>query len=220
MSLVRLSFVCQTAVFGLALWTCAAWAEEGKIYKYTEKDGTIVYTNAPKGRDKGTASAMSNMPKEAQASSAGAQSATLQAKYEPFEEMVLACAQKYKLPAALLKAIMHVESAFEPAAVSPKGAVGLMQLMPETARQLAVENLWEPKANIEAGARYLRILSNLFDGNMLQALAAYNAGPNAVKKYGGQIPPYAETQLYVRKVLLLYFVYQYQSPPLKEKPKP
>jgi soluble lytic murein transglycosylase-like protein len=201
----------------LALWMGAAWAEEGKIYKYIEKDGTIVYTSKPRERDKVMPSAI---PKGAQMDSAGIRNAAFQAKYKPFEEIVLACAQKYKLPAALLKAIMHVESAFEPTAVSPKGAVGLMQLMPQTAQQLAVENLLNVEANIEAGARYLRMLSELFDGNMVQALAAYNAGPNAVKKYGGQIPPYAETQLYVRKVLSLYFVYQYQNTQLKEKQEP
>jgi len=202
---------------GFALWVCAAWAEEGGIYKYTEKDGTIVYTNTPKGRDKATPSAIPTT------NLGGATSTAFQTKYEPFEEIVLACAQKYKLPAALLKAVMQVESAFEPRAVSPKGAVGLMQLMPQTAWQLAVENLMDARANIEAGARYLRILSHMFDGDMVQVLAAYNAGPNAVKKYGGQIPPYAETQLYVRKVLSLYFVYQYPSTPstqLKEKQKP
>jgi soluble lytic murein transglycosylase-like protein len=202
----------QIAVVGLALWMCVAWAEEGKIYKYIEKDGTIVYTNTPRGRDKVPPS---STPRAAPPVM-GAQNAALQAKYQPFEEMVLANAQKYKLPAALLKAVMHVESAFEPAAVSPKGSMGLMQLMPGTAQQLAVEDALNAKANIEGGARYLRMLSNLFDGDMVQVLAAYNAGPDAVKKYGGQIPPYPETQLYVRKVLSLYFVYQYPTQ-LKEK---
>jgi len=201
------------ALVGLALWICAAWAEEGKIFKYTEKDGTIVYTTTPRGRDKVTPSAI---PPKAQPW-VGAHNAAFQAKYEPFEEMVLACAQKYKLPAALLKAVMQVESAFEPQALSPKGAMGLMQLMPGTAQQLGVENPWDARANIEGGARYLRMLANAFDGNMLQALAAYNAGPNAVRKYGGLVPPYTETQLYVRKVLSLYFVYQYSTTQLKEE---
>ncbi|MCL2625199.1 MAG: lytic transglycosylase domain-containing protein [Cystobacterineae bacterium] len=212
-------YICPLAAVGLALWVGVVSAEEGKIYKYIGENGTTVYTNVPRGRDKAKASAI---PKSAQmgAGATGAQNAVFQAKYEPFEEMVLACAQKYQLPAALLKAVMHVESAFEPGAVSPKGAVGLMQLMPQTAQQLAVENLVDADANIEAGARYLRILSDLFEGNMVQTLAAYNAGPNAVKKYGGQIPPYAETQLYVRKVLSLYFVYQYKNTQRKEEPKP
>ncbi|MCL2178572.1 MAG: lytic transglycosylase domain-containing protein [Proteobacteria bacterium] len=210
-------YICLLLPAGLALWVCVASAEESKIYKYVEKDGTIVYTNAPRGRDKGKTSAI---PKATQTGAVGAQNLAFQSKYEPFEEMVLACAQKYQLPAALLKAVMHAESAFEPSAISPKGALGLMQLMPQTAQQLAVENLLDANANIEAGARYLRMLADLFEGNMVQTLAAYNAGPNALKKYGGQIPPYAETQHYVRKVLALYFVYQYKNTQRKEKPKP
>ncbi|MCL2012199.1 MAG: lytic transglycosylase domain-containing protein [Cystobacterineae bacterium] len=219
------SMLSRVSRVGLALWACATWAEEGKIYKYVEKDGTIVYTNAPQGREKMKASEKASaagplgIAKGAHVGALGVQNAAFQAKYKPFEAMVLASAQKHGLPAALLKAMMHVESAFEPHAVSPKGAVGLMQLMPQTAQQLAVENLLDAKANIEAGARYFRMLSKLFDGNMVQALAAYNAGPNAVKKYGGQIPPYAETQLYVRKVLSLYSIYQYPHSQLKEKPK-
>jgi len=196
----------------IVLWRGVAQAGEGKIYTYTEEDGTIVYTTTPRGRDKVAPSAIAREAKPLE----GEQQAAFQAKYKPFEEMVLACAQKYKLPAALLKAVMHVESAFEPQALSPKGAMGLMQLMPGTAQQLSVKEPFEVKANIEGGARYLRMLFNLFEGNMVQVLAAYNAGPNAVKKYGGQIPPYAETQLYVRKVLSLYFIYQYPSQ-LKEE---
>jgi len=202
------------SVVGLALWVCTTWAEEGRIYKYTEKDGTIVYTTTPREGDKAKPSAI---PKEAQPDVAGARNTAFQAKYEPFEETVLASAQKYKLPAALLKAIIHVESSFEPNAVSPKGAMGLMQLMPGTAQQLGIAEPFNVGANIEGGARYLRMLANAFDGNMVQVLAAYNAGPNAVRKYGGQIPPYAETQLYVRRVLALYFIYQYPGIQLKEK---
>jgi len=206
-SLPHLTLVC------LAVWMAPARAEEGRIFKYTQEDGTIVYTNAPKGRDRVAPSAI---PREA-SPVAGAKNAAFQAKYEPFEETVRSCAEKYTLPAALLKAVMHAESAFESQALSPRGAMGLMQLMPGTARQLGVENPWEAEANIEGGARYLRMLSNAFDGNMVQVLAAYNAGPNAVKKQGGRIPPYAETQSYVRRVLSLYFVYQYQDTQRKEK---
>ncbi len=106
---------------------------------------------------------------------------------------------------------MHAESAFDPQAVSTVGASGLMQLMPPTAQEMYVKDIFDPKDNIEGGVRYLRVLANEFDGDMVKMVAGYNAGPEAVKKYNGQVPPYAETQAYVRKVLSLYFQYKTRS---------
>lgn len=103
---------------------------------------------------------------------------------------------------ALLRAVVQAESAFQPHAISPKGAVGLMQLMPDTARELGVRNRYNPEQNLRGGARYLRQLLLKFSSLKL-ALAAYNAGPGAVAQYRG-IPPYAETRQYVHKILSLY----------------
>ncbi len=103
---------------------------------------------------------------------------------------------------------MHAESNFDPNAVSPKGACGLMQLMPATATEMYVKDIFDEKENIEGGVRYLRVLANQFDGDMVKMIAAYNAGPDAVRKYGGEMPPYEETQEYVRKVLQLYYHYK------------
>jgi soluble lytic murein transglycosylase-like protein len=100
----------------------------------------------------------------------------------------------------LLYAIMHRESSFRRGAVSPKGARGLMQLMPATAARFGVTNIFEPRQNIEGGARYVRFLLNLFDGDVRLTLAGYNAGEGAVMKYGRRVPPYAETQEYVRRI--------------------
>lgn len=103
----------------------------------------------------------------------------------------------------LVKAIVRAESGFRPDAVSPKGAVGLMQLMPGTARELKVKDSLDPYQNVEAGVRYLKKLLTRFPNNITHAVAAYSAGPDAVEKYRG-IPPYSETQLYVQVVMVLY----------------
>lgn len=104
----------------------------------------------------------------------------------------------------LLYSIMHQESSFKSHAVSPKGARGLMQLMPLTASRYGVTNIFDPRQNIEGGARYLRFLLNYFDGDLDLALAGYNAGEGAVEKYGWRIPPYSETQEYVRRISRRY----------------
>ena len=99
---------------------------------------------------------------------------------------------------------MAAESAFNPRAVSRRGALGLMQLMPDTARELSVGDVFDPKQNIDGGARYLRVLANQYGGDLMRTLAAYNAGPDAVRRAGGKIPDIPETREYVRKVLALY----------------
>lgn len=117
--------------------------------------------------------------------------------------LVAAAAATHGLPEELLTAVIEVESNFNAAAVSPAGAVGLMQLMPGTARYLGVKNAHDPASNIDGGARYLKKLLGRFDNNLHLALAAYNAGPSTVLR-NGTIPPYAETQRYVPKVIQRY----------------
>jgi soluble lytic murein transglycosylase-like protein len=104
----------------------------------------------------------------------------------------------------LLYSIMHQESTFKPRALSHKGASGLMQLMPGTARRFGVTSIWDPRQNVEGGARYMRFLLNMFKGDVNLALAGYNAGEGAVMKYGWRVPPYNETQEYVRRISKRY----------------
>ena len=103
----------------------------------------------------------------------------------------------------LVRGIIEMESGFEPSALSPKGAMGLMQLMPDTASELGVDDPWDPEQNIKGGTKYISWLLKKYNGNLEKALAAYNAGPNAVDSYNG-IPPYQETQNYVRTILSRY----------------
>ena len=122
----------------------------------------------------------------------------------PYANMVRAAAQAAKVQPELIHAVIHVESNYQPAARSPAGAVGLMQLMPATAKRYNVKNRLDPQQNIHGGARYPRDLLDLFENNMSLTLAAYNAGENAVMKYGNRIPPYSETVAYVPKVMAFY----------------
>ena len=142
--------------------------------------------------------ALGRLPRHAQAS--------LPTLPEPLAGIVEAAAERHEIDARIVQAVIQVESAYNPQARSPKGALGLMQLMPATAVRLGAKptsNLFDPALNIELGVRYLRLLGNLFDGRLDLVLAAYNAGEGAVMKHGMRVPPYPETQAYVRKISAL-----------------
>lgn len=131
---------------------------------------------------------------------AGQEDLPPQSPYDPLIEQV---ALKYRVDPPLVHSIIRAESNYDPWAVSPKGALGLMQLMPETAIQYGVRNVFDPRQNIEGGVRYLVDLIKLFDGDTKRVLAAYNAGQEAIRRYGG-IPPYPETREYIKKVMTQY----------------
>ncbi len=121
-----------------------------------------------------------------------------------YTKMINEAARKARLYPSLLHAVIKAESAYDPNAISRAGAVGLMQLMPQTAKRFGVTDRRDPRDNLQGGARYLRQLLTLYNNNVKLALAAYNAGEKAVAKYGNKIPPYPETQNYVKKVLAFY----------------
>ena len=121
----------------------------------------------------------------------------------PYGDDIFAAAQRHRLDSLLVAALVEVESGFTPGVVSPQGAVGLMQVMPETGRFYGIGDLSDPKANLEAGSRYFRGLLDLYGGDLELALAAYNAGPTNVDRFGG-VPPFRETRSYVAKVLSVY----------------
>jgi soluble lytic murein transglycosylase-like protein len=131
-------------------------------------------------------------------------------RYTRYDSFIREAATLYQIPEALVRAVIRVESDFDPRAVSPANARGLMQMIPETAERMLVTDVFDPRQNIFGGVRYLRVLANTFNGDLALTVAAYNAGEGAVMRHGG-IPPYPETQDYVVRVVGYYR--QYRSGP-------
>jgi soluble lytic murein transglycosylase-like protein len=165
------------------------------VYKFTDRSGRVFYTDRPAHSGyrllvksfSGVTTTYHEMSKN-------------KAQYEP---VISAAASRYGLDASLLHAVIRTESAYNPGAVSPKGAVGLMQLMPGTANRYGVADRRNPSENVDGGAHYLRDLLDLFRNTRL-AVAAYNSGEGAVIKHGRRIPPFPETQQYVSRVMGFY----------------
>jgi soluble lytic murein transglycosylase-like protein len=168
---------------------------------------TIVKAPVEAGFTAATPDAPKAVPKTA-ASVSTESSAVRRARYSP---NVTAAARTSNVDVALIDAVISAESAYDPAALSSTGAVGLMQLMPDTAQRYGVTDRWDPEQNIHGGTRYLRDLMRKFHNNLKLTIAAYNAGEGAVKKYGNRIPPYAETKKYVPKVMAFYKQYRAAS---------
>ena len=167
------------------------------IYRFEEPDGTLHFTDAP--TDKRFKVFMRDIKKDRKLRTAFKLPGYAR-NPAGFEPIIASCAREFGVDSALVKAVIHAESGYNPNAVSAKGAQGLMQLMPKTAQGLKVADSLNPSDNIRGGVRYLRFLLDTFKGNESLALAAYNSGMGSVAKYGG-IPPYRETQTYVAKVL-------------------
>ncbi len=188
---------CQTMIFLAGILTvqvlmAGAGTARADIYSYVDNNNVVHFTNVPTTgryrvifRDPGSYDHTQISPSKLQA-------------------RVFRIAKKYGVDPLLIMAMIKVESNFMPYAISSAGAVGLMQLLPSTARTMDAGNLYTPKDNIEAGVRYFKYLFTLFNGDYIKAIAAYNAGENAVIRYKG-IPPYPETQWYVTRVLRAFW---------------
>lgn len=173
------------------------------IYKYVDKFGRVYLTDEPS--HDGYKRLVKTWKGWTEAVVASRSLEKNRIRYTPTIDLV---AKRHRLPSALIHAVITAESAYDANAVSRAGAIGLMQLMPATAKRYGVRNRRDPRANILGGTRYLKDLLALFDNNLVLALAAYNAGENAVIDHGRKIPPYRETQTYVRRVLRYYNDYK------------
>jgi len=189
-------FVRRTALVGVGLTLCLSGAH-GEILKYTDLDGHVYYTDRPmKGSYYELVWRSGPDPTKTHFSAKD-----YLRNRSTFTPLIDATAERLRLRPALLHAVVQAESAYDPDAYSNAGAVGLMQLMPATAKRYGVSNSWDPKENLDGGARYLRDLLERYERDVSLALAAYNAGESAVQKYGNKVPPFPETRRYVKKVL-------------------
>ncbi|MCU0833793.1 MAG: lytic transglycosylase domain-containing protein [Chromatiaceae bacterium] len=183
------------------------------VYKYVDADGMIYFSDQPLTGTKyrlewkrETKRVIEEKPRKVVAAGRrrlAPAPGPASARRAHYATLIESTARQFNLHPELLHAVVRTESAYNPSAVSSAGAVGLMQLMPATAARYGVSDIWDPGQNLRGGARYLRDLLNLFEHDLRLALAAYNAGEGAVIRHGRQIPPYPETQSYVRKVLQL-----------------
>jgi transglycosylase-like protein with SLT domain len=205
-----LTMVRMRSAFGLALFAAIGLLPLGAradIYRFIDRDGVEHYTNIqPNGR--GWQRVLHTRDSGARAGS-GAHRGGAVLPPDPertrrYDAHIREAALLYLLPEEFIRAIMQVESNFYSEAVSSKGAMGLMQLMPGTASAMGVSDAFNPRQNVLGGARFLRVLANHFGGDLVRTIAAYNAGEAAVLKYGG-VPPYAETRFYVQAVLSNYY---------------
>ena len=185
------------SLYALCLLAVPAHAD---IYTFTDEQGVAHFTNVP--ADARYQVLLKSAP---EVSEAGARiSPAMLARSAQYDSIIETAATQSSLQPELLRAVIAVESGFDPDAVSHKGARGLMQLMPKTARAYGAKNASDPAQNVHAGARYLRTLMDRYEDDLELTLAAYNAGETAVERYGRKIPPFDETRRYVPKVMKVY----------------
>ena len=189
-----------TALAALALCTASTGSASTRIYKYVDADGVAHFTDVPDSRRY----ELFELTPNGLTHSGDHYDPRLLALATRYDAIIEAEAKSAAVEPNLLRAVIVVESGFNTRAISKRGAVGLMQLMPATASRFGVSNRYDPRQNVRGGALYLGFLINRFRQNVRLALAAFNAGEDAVDRNGGQIPPYRETLEYVPKVLKIY----------------
>lgn len=210
--MTRFSLSAFASLLALVVGSGPAMAD---IFSFKDERGVVHFTNMPNGDKRYKLVRKEERPSDGQASVGAARVARLfmpaQADILRYSSIIDAASKTHGVDGALVHAVITAESGYNASAVSKAGARGLMQLMPDTAARYGVRDIHDPRENINGGVRYLRDLITMFNGNIELAVAAYNAGENAVIRHGNRIPPYAETVHYVPKVLGFYRKFQRQS---------
>ena len=204
------SIILKRSFIFLALCGLLVPVAEAGYYLYQLPDGSRVVSDRPLYDGNPQLVRQSDQVSGIGRMVAGAYQPSAGESVKRFETLIETIAKRHEVDLALVKAVIHTESYFNPNATSRKGASGLMQLMPQTARHYGVVDLYSPQQNLDAGVRYLRDLLQRYDNQIFLALAAYNAGETAVAKYKG-VPPYKETQRYVKKVMRFFSYYSKQN---------
>ena len=199
----RYSHLVLACLGGLAA-TISPASSRADIYQSVGADGVVSFTNT---KSPGAKLYQKTAPAKAAVFLPADNSPE---RYTRYDNWIREAAALYQIPEALIRAVIRVESDFDPRAVSPANARGLMQMIPETAERMMVTDVFDPRQNIFGGVRYLRVLANTFNGDLALTVAAYNAGEGAVMRHGG-IPPYPETQDYVVKVVGYYRQYRSEA---------
>ena len=200
----------------LALSAAVGSPARADIYGYQDQAGTWHFTNVKKPGGGWKAMQFEGRKSRVYRTPVARRDSSPE-RFSRYDAYILEAARLYQLPEAFLRAVMHVESNFDPNVVSVDGAMGLMQLMPFTARMMGVTNPFDPRQNVLGGARFLRILANQWNGDLVRTLASYNAGSGAVQRYGG-VPPFTETRRYVNRVIQHYYTYRTKTPVLGAVP--
>ncbi len=201
----------RNILLGLVLFAASAAVAHADIYQYTDEQGVVHYTNVPgsnvkkptRVRTEPRTAPPGTLASAAQASEPKRRTNGSGMVPASYHEYINTACEKYGVDPSLVHALVKVESDFNPFALSTKGAMGLMQLMPQTATDMNVKDSFSPQDNVEGGVRYLRYLLDRYEGNISLALAAYNSGETSVKRWG-TVPPFKETKDYVKKILAIY----------------
>ena len=190
------------------LTLCLAGYAAADIYAFVDENGVSHFSNVPNDKNYTLYLRTPQTSQTPAVKSTVNQGKTFSLNQKRFTAFVEEAAKIYQVETALLHAVITAESNYNPNALSPKGAIGLMQLMPGTAKRYGIANPYDPAQNIRGGAQYLKYLLSMFNNDLQLVLAAYNAGENAVAVHGNRLPPYKETMLYVPKVLGYYQKYR------------